>query len=98
MAVKLVWSKRADQGYARIVKYLEENWTEKEVRNFVQETNRFFDLLKKNPFLLEPSGSHKNLFRGPINRLTMLTYRYKPRKKEIVLINIRETRRKPLKD
>jgi len=98
MAVKLVWSKRADQGYARIVKYLEENLTEKEVRNFVQETNRFFDLLKKNPFLLEPSGSHKNLFRGPINRLTMLTYRYKPRKKEIVLINIRETRRKPLKD
>lgn len=97
MAVKLVWSKRADQGYARIVKYLEEKWTDKEVRGFVQETNRFFELLKENPFLLEPTRNHKNLFHGPINRLTMLTYRYKPRKKEIVLINIREARRKPLK-
>lgn len=97
MAIKLVWSKRADKGYARIIKYLEEDWTEKEVKNFVQETNRLFDLLKENPFLLEQTRNHKNLFHGPINRLTMLTYRYKPRKKEIVLINIREAKKKPLK-
>ena len=97
MAINLVWSKRADQGYARIVKNLEEKWTDKEVRNFVQETKHFFDLLKENPYLLEPTESQKNLFHGPINRLTMLTYRYKPRKKEIVLVNIREARRKPLK-
>lgn len=97
MAVKLVWSIRAYQGYARIVRYLEEEWTEKEVRNFVRETNHFFDLLKENPHILEPSKTHKGLYRGPVNRLTILTYRYKPRKKEIVLINIREAKRKPLK-
>jgi plasmid stabilization system protein ParE len=97
MAVKLVWSKRADQGYARVVKYLEEEWTEKEVRDFVSETKHFFDLLKENPHILEPSKTHKDLYRGPLNRLTILTYRYKPRKKEIVLVNIREAKRKPLK-
>jgi len=97
MAVKLVWSKRADLGYARIVRYLEEEWTEKEVRNFIRETNHFFDLLKENPLLLESSKTHKYLYRGPVNRLTILTYRYKPRKKEIVFVNIREARRVPLK-
>ena len=97
MAVEIVWSKRADQGYARIVKYLEEEWTEKEVRNFVRETKHFFDLLKENPHILESSKTHKDLFRGPVNSLTVLTYRYKPRKKEIVLVNIREAKRKPLK-
>ncbi|MFP3860388.1 MAG: type II toxin-antitoxin system RelE/ParE family toxin [Bacteroidales bacterium] len=97
MAVKLVWTKKATQGYDRIIKYLEEEWSEKEVRNFVRETAHFFDLLKENPKMLEPTGKHKNLYRGPINRLTIITYRYKPRKKEIVLVNIRETRRKPLK-
>jgi plasmid stabilization system protein ParE len=97
MAVKLFWSKRADQGYARIVKYLEDEWTDKEVRNFIRETNHFFDLLKQNPHIFEPSRIHKDLYRGAINRLTILTYRYKPRKKEIVLINIREAKRKPLK-
>jgi plasmid stabilization system protein ParE len=97
MAVKLVWTKRAIQGYDRIIKYLEEEWSEKEVRTFVRETAHFFDLLKENPKMLEPTGKHKNLYRGPINRLTIVTYRYKPRKKQIVLVNIRETRRKPLK-
>jgi plasmid stabilization system protein ParE len=97
MAVKLVWTKRAIQGYDRIIQYLEKEWSEKEVRNFVKETAHFFDLLKENPKMLEPTGKHKNLYRGPINRLTIVTYPYKPRKEEIVLVNIRETRRKPLK-
>ncbi|MFO7447544.1 MAG: type II toxin-antitoxin system RelE/ParE family toxin [Ignavibacteriaceae bacterium] len=97
MAVELVWSKRADQGYARIVKYLEDEWTDKEVQNFVRETKHFFDLLKKNPHMLEPSRNYKDLYRGPINRLTILTYRYKPQAKKIILVNIREARKKPLK-
>ena len=96
MAIKIVWSKRADQGYARIIKYLEDEWTDKEVSNFVRETNHFFGLLKKNPHILEPTGSLKNVYRGPINRLTILTYRYKPRKKEIILVNIRGARQKLL--
>jgi len=97
MAIKILWSKRSEQGYANIVKYLEEEWTNREVRKFIQETNRFFELLKENPHMLEPSQSHRNLFRDPINRRTMLTYRYKPRKEEIILVNIRSTRKKPLK-
>jgi len=87
----------AERGYASIISYLNENWTKKEVSSFVRETNHFFDLLKKNPKILEPSKNHKNLFRGPINRLTILTYKYKPRKKEIILVNIRSARKKPLK-
>ena len=48
MAVRLVWTKTAIQGYDRIIKYLEKEWTEKEVRNFVRETFHFFELLKKS--------------------------------------------------
>jgi|GEM_PF-495856 len=98
MDVKIFWSKRADKGYARIVNYLEKNWTEREVRNFIHETRYFFELLRKNPNILEKSGSHKFLHRGSINRLTILTYRYDPIKKEITLINVRESRKKPLNE
>lgn len=96
MDVKIFWSKRADKGYARIIKYLENNWTEREVSNFIRETTHFFELLRRNPNILEKSGSHE-LHRGSINRLTVLTYRYDPVRKEIILINIRESRKKPLK-
>ena len=97
MVIKLVWSKRADQGFARIIKYLEDEYTDKEVQNFVRETKHFFEILKQNPRILEPSRLQKDLYRGPINRLTILTYRYKPRQKLIVLINIRDARKKPIK-
>lgn len=39
MALELVWTKRAEQGYDRIIKYLEKNWTEKEIKSFLQESN-----------------------------------------------------------
>lgn len=45
MALTLVWTKRAIQGYDKIVRYLEENWTDKEVRSFIHETGEFFALL-----------------------------------------------------
>jgi len=97
MALKIRWSKSAEQGYANIVSYLEEEWTEKEVSKFIRETSHFFELLKKNPNMLQKSMSHRNLYRGPINRLTILTYQYKPIKNEIILVNIRISRKNPLK-
>ena len=97
MAIKILWSKRAEQGYIGIVNYLEENWTDKEVSKFIRETNHFFELLKENPHLLELSQKQSNLFRGPINKLTILTYHYIPQRNEVILVNIRSTRKKPLK-
>jgi len=47
--------------------------------------------------MLQKSMSHRNLYRGPINRLTILTYQYKPIKNEIILVNIRISRKNPLK-
>jgi plasmid stabilization system protein ParE len=98
MALKIIWSKRAEQGYDRIVRYLIENWSEKEVKMFVQETSKFLDLLIENPRILQKSQTRKNLFRGPMNRLTMITYRIYPRKKVIEIVNIRSTRQKPIDD
>ena len=96
MALKIIWSRRAEQGYDRIVGYLIDNWSEKEVRMFIQETSKFLELLSENPNMLQKSNSRKNLHRGPMNRITMITYRLYPRKKVIELVNIRSSRQKPL--
>jgi plasmid stabilization system protein ParE len=97
MAALIFWTRRAENGYAGIVKYLTESWTEKEVRNFIRETEFFFRLLQSQPRMLPSFNIHKNLYRGPINKLTILTYRYDERKNIITLINIRDARKKPLK-
>lgn len=97
MALTIVWTKRAIQGYDKIVQYLETNWTEREVRKFIQEGDEFFLLLSQYPDLLQKTATYKNLYRGPMNSLTIITYRVKPRKQQIELINIRSARQKPLK-
>ncbi|MEQ8555129.1 MAG: type II toxin-antitoxin system RelE/ParE family toxin [Cyclobacteriaceae bacterium] len=97
MALEIRWTRRAQIGYDQIIEYLETQFTESEVRRFVQQTEEFFQLLSTYPELLERTQKHKHLHRGPINKYTILTYRVKPVKKQIELINIRSSRKKPLK-
>ena len=62
----------------------------------MQESKRFFELLKEYPEMLQRTAHYKNVFRDPINKYTILTYRVKPRKKQIELINIRSSKLRPL--
>jgi plasmid stabilization system protein ParE len=97
MAFKIVWTTQAIKGYDNIINYLEENWPEKEASNFANEADRFFDILMFHPEILQRTAEYKNVYRGPINSLTMVTYRIKSIKKYIELISIRSSRQKPLK-
>ena len=97
MALEIVWTKRAQTGYDKIIDYLETHFSDMEVQRFVRQSNEFFNLLSQYPELLESTKKHNYLHRGPINKYTILTYRIKPRKKQIELINIRSARQKPLK-
>jgi plasmid stabilization system protein ParE len=97
MALEIVWTPRAEKGFESTIAYLEENWTQREVEKFVQSSFQFFDLLAHRPEILERSPKQKNVFRGPMDGHNILTYRLKPRKKQIELLNIRSSKRKPLK-
>lgn len=97
MALTIVWTKRAIHGFERIVHYLEEHWTDREVRKFIHESVEFFELLSEYPELLQKTARKKNIYRGPMNKLTIITYRVKPRKKQIEIINIRGARQKPFR-
>ncbi len=94
MALKVYWTPRAKKGYDKIIEYLSKRWTEREVTNFVQETFNFLEQLSIYPELLVKS-SKKNIYRGPINKYTIITYRLKPQSGEIQILNIRGSRQKP---
>jgi hypothetical protein len=47
MALKIVWTRQAENGYDNIIKYLEENWTDREIRNFIQEHVNFWNFSKR---------------------------------------------------
>ena len=97
MALEIVWTPRAEKGFEKIITHLEENWTELEIKSFILESFRFFELLTTHPEILEKSSKQKNVYRGPMDNHNILTYRVKPRKKQIEFLNIRSAKRKPLK-
>jgi len=97
VALEIVWTPQAEKGFEEIIAHLRKNWTEREVQNFVRDSFHFFKLLTEHPEILEKSGKQKNVYRGPMVHHTILTYRIKPRERQIELLNIRSAKRKPLK-
>jgi hypothetical protein len=71
-------------------------WTKRAVRGFDAIVQYLIEKVEY-PEFLQKTGRHKNVYRGPMNKLTVITYRVKPRKQQIEIINVRGTRQKPLK-
>jgi plasmid stabilization system protein ParE len=96
MAFEIIYSKAAASGYARILKYLDENWTEQEVHNFEQQVKDYMAKLSKYPYLLK--ASQKSGYRqGPINKLTLITYKVDENKNQLRVLRIRGTKQKPIR-
>ena len=93
--MKVLWTPNAEKGYDEIIKHLAEKWSSKEINNFIEETRDFLSLLEKHPQILEPSVKRRNVYRGPMNRLTIITYRIKQRKGIIELLSVRSARKQP---
>jgi plasmid stabilization system protein ParE len=94
VALTIVWTQKAVLGYVDILNYIENKWTEKEVNAFEQQVADFLSRLSEQPNLLQVSET-KDLRRGPINRLTIVTYRVREDRLEI--LNMRSARQSPEK-
>jgi len=92
MGLEILWTPQAIKGFERIINYLEIHFSDKEKKRFLNDTSRFFEMIKVHPELLPKSSTQKNLHRGPINKYTVVVYRYQPRKKQIQLLSIRAAR------
>jgi hypothetical protein len=81
--------------FASICGYLETAWTENEVRNFVQQTDRLIHLLSQGNVSFQRSAQ-ANCHRVPITPHNMLYYRISGDVLEI--LTIWDTRQDPLKN
>jgi plasmid stabilization system protein ParE len=57
MALKIIWSKRADQKFDKIIAYLNEDFGESVTKSFVKKVYDFLDILSEFPEL----GSIENV-------------------------------------
>ncbi|HEX2934322.1 MAG TPA: hypothetical protein VHO72_03120 [Bacteroidales bacterium] len=95
--MKISWTPNARLTYFKILEYLSEKWTIKEVESFIYKTEQTIALIEENPYMFKASKKKKTVRKGYITELNSIYYRVKPKKKEIELITFWDNRQNPSK-
>jgi len=95
MAIEVSWSDEAKKTFENNIEYLLKEWTEREIKRFIQQTDYVISRLQENPEFYRPSRKNKKVRRAKLNRYITLFYRYYPSKKEIVLLSFWNIKQDP---
>ena len=94
MAYKVIWSPEAAATFDRIIEYLEEHWTSKEIIRFIGRTEDVIFLLEQNPYLFRGSDK-ENIYEVLITKQNLLLYQVIESNKRVELISFWDTRQNP---
>ena len=72
---KILWTEHALSELEETIKYLRENWTDKELSNFSRELDHTIELISKSPELFQVSKKKKDVRRAVVAKLNNLYYR-----------------------
>ena len=83
---KLIWSDEALENLKEIIKYLEKNWTNREIKKFARLLDRNLNLIKDNPEIFPKSGHPDNYRRAVISKQVSIYYRVDRQKVHIISV------------
>ncbi|MFN2458034.1 MAG: hypothetical protein ABR502_07530 [Chitinophagaceae bacterium] len=95
MVKEVVWTIRAAKTYWQIISYLQEEFGEPSVIEFVNTVNNKIELIISNPYLFRKSIIQRNIFLTGVHKRTTLVYRYQPIKKVVQLLVFWNTKMNP---
>lgn len=95
MAILVLWSDEAKQTFDHNIEFLLDQWTEREINNFISATNEKIKNIKLNPKIYKKSEKHRSIRKCVINKNVSLFYKYFPRKGEVILLSFWNNRQNP---
>lgn len=81
---KILWTNHALSELENTIEYLEEYWTERELKNFSKELDHTIELISKNPKLFLVSNKKKKVRRVVVAKYNNLYYRFGKESVEIL--------------
>ena len=96
---KIFWTDFALKELQATIEYLEENWTEKELRKLALTLEKTLSLIAQNPYLFQKSEIKEDIRRAVILSHNTLYYRFANNQIEILSFfsNSQNPRRRKLK-
>lgn len=68
MALKIVWTTQAEKGLEKVIDYLEEEWSEKEILKFENQLNNLFRRISKYLKICPPTKHYKHLRKASVEK------------------------------
>ena len=84
MVYSVINSPIARKTFQQNIKYLEEEWTVKEIQNFLKKTEEIIQILKKSPYTFQ-KWEHSNTIRK-INVVKQITLFYSVTEKTVEIV------------
>jgi plasmid stabilization system protein ParE len=97
MVYKVVWTPEALQTYLQVISYLENKWTEREVKNFAKGVENKIELLKKFSGIGSPFDKKRRLRKTLVHKQVQLYYRIRLQKRQVELVSFWNTYQNPNK-
>ena len=94
MAKEIKWTPAAEDTFEKIINYLRLKWTEREVINFINSSNKIIFYISENAQMFRQSKK-QNIREAVVTKHNLLLYRIKP--KHIELLVFWDTRKNPKK-
>ncbi|MBS1600897.1 MAG: type II toxin-antitoxin system RelE/ParE family toxin [Bacteroidetes bacterium] len=95
MAIEVNWSDEAKETFEKNINYLQNEWSEKDVIKFIQQTEIIVEWLKKFPLSFPPGLKNKKYRRARLNKYIALFYRFYKTKDQVILITFWNIKQNP---
>ncbi len=83
---KIFWTAEALKNLRQIIKYLEENWSEKEIKSFVRKLDKRLNLIAINPKLFAKTEVKKYVRKSVLTKHTVIYYLFEDELVKILTI------------
>lgn len=95
--MEVIWSAKARITYFRILDYLDDNWTKKEMIQFNERIQIVIGAIIKNPGIFPVSTKNKEIRKALIDRNNILFYKIDLYHQKIYLLTFFDSRQDPQK-
>jgi hypothetical protein len=91
----IIWSSKAKITFFKVLDYLNENWTQKEMIQFNQRTQIILNAIKKNPGIFSPSATNKEIRKAIVDKNNSFFYKIDAYHQRIYLLTFFDNRQNP---
>lgn len=97
MGIVIKWSDEAKKTFDKNINYLQQEWTDREIRNFITQTNNIIAKIASQPEMYATSAKSGNTRKAQINKYIVLYYSYYSSENKIILLSFWHNKQDPKK-